>query len=296
MAERSALIDLHTHTNHSDGTSSPLHLVVQASELGLEALAIADHDTIGGYQEARAHAQFHGVELVCAAELSTRLTSEGGCPGDRRSAHLLAYFLDAPPSSEFCSWLDSRQESRNRRNFDLIANLQNNGIDISLDEVAACGPIQTGRRHFARVLWEKGYVSSVQEAFDLFLGEEAKTAVAREDIPIEDAVAKIRAAGGLASLAHPVRLQLDENELAWLVGRLADWGMRGIEVYHSEHRPGDSGFYLELSRRFDLIPTGGSDFHGDNKPAVRLGTGINGNVQLPYGFLERMREMFLRTK
>lgn len=297
------MIDLHTHTNHSDGTSSPLQLVEQARLLRLEALAIADHDTLGGYNEARVHAalhgadaELHGVELICAVELSTRLPRKTASARSLRSPHLLAYFLDAPPTAGFCSWLDARQASRNRRNFDLIANLQRNGIDICLDEVVAHGPIQTGRRHFARVLCDKGYVATMQEAFDVFLGEEAKTAVAREDVPIEDAIAIIRAAGGLASLAHPVRLQLDEDELCRLVGRLADCGMRGIEVYHSEHGPAQSGFYLELSRKFDLIPTGGSDFHGDNKPAVRLGSGINGNVQLSYQFLEQMREMFLRTR
>src|SRR5215469_9585963 len=101
-----------------------------------------------------------------------------------------------------------------------------------------------GRRHFAQVLCDKGYVSSMQEAFDRFLGESARTAVPREDIPIEEAIAHIRAAGGFASLAHPVRLRLDREGLDQWVGRLADCGMRGIEVYHSEHAPADSAHYL----------------------------------------------------
>ncbi len=301
MAEHKAfgrtLIDLHTHTNHSDGTCSPRHLVEQAALLGLEALAIADHETIGGYKEACEPARLHGVELICAVELSTQLSRRQGIPASKhRPAHLLGYFLNEPPGAEFCSWLEARRASRNQRNCDLIANLQKNGINIRLDEVAAYGPIQTGRRHFARVMCDKGYVSTIQQAFDLYLGEDAGTAVAREDIPIEDAITRIRGAGGLVSLAHPVRLQLDKEALAQLVGRLADCGMQGLEVYHSDHGPAESALYHELSRRFDLIPTGGSDFHGDNKPAVRLGSGINGNVQLPYALLERMREMFARTR
>jgi len=290
------LIYLHTHTTCSDGTSSPLDLVEQASLLGVQALAITDHDTMAGYDEACAHAASRGIELICAVEITARLPRQKAGSGYEPSAHLLAYFLEAPPTAEFRSWLDARQDSRSRRNFDLIANLQKTGIDISFGEIAAYGAVQTGRPHFARVLCNKGYASSVQEAFDLFLGEEAKTAVARDDIPIETAIAMIHAAGGFASLAHPVRLQLEQDELALLAGQLADCGLHGLEVYHSEHGPRDSDLYLDLTRRFNLIPTGGSDFHGDNKAAVGLGTGINGNIHLSYGFLDQMRAIFMRTR
>jgi predicted metal-dependent phosphoesterase TrpH len=285
------LIDLHTHTDRSDGSTAPGDLVQQACAMGLEALAIADHDTLAGYDAACPVAAAQGLELVCAVELSTR-PDRPSVNGKRESSvHVLGYWLLSPPTPEFRTWLETQQASRRQRNLDLIAKLKQLGVDICLQEAEVYGRNQVGRPHFAKVLRDKGYVSTLQEAFDRYLADDAQAAVERDEPSLPEGIQRIRDSGGIPSLAHPVRLRRSGDELARLVEQLLEVGLRGIEVFHSEHSPADCEQYAELARRFSLIPTGGSDFHGDNKPAVRLGTGINGNLCLRYDFLEQMRDI-----
>lgn len=285
------MIDLHTHTDRSDGSTSPADLVRLAVREGVEALGVADHDTLAGYDAAVPAAAESGLELVCAVELSTR-PSEPKTSGKRQpSVHLLGYWLLSPPSNEFRCWLKSQQESRRRRNLELVAKLEQLGVPVSLDEAEVYGRNQVGRPHFARVLCDKGYVSNLQEAFDLYLADEAKASVEREEPTIEEGIQRITESGGMAALAHPVRLPQRGLELASLLKRLMDVGLQGIEVFHSEHSAENTANYGELAHRFDLIPTGGTDFHGENKPRIRLGSGIDNNIRLDYKFLENMREM-----
>jgi 3',5'-nucleoside bisphosphate phosphatase len=285
------LIDLHAHTNRSDGSTDAADLVRLAVSEGIEALGIADHDTLAGYDAALPVAGEAGLELVCAVELSTR-PREPKLPGKRQpSVHLLGYWLVSPPSRDFRCWLESQQESRRRRNLELVAKLEQLGVPVSLDEAENYGRNQVGRPHFARVLCDKGYVSNMQEAFDLYLADEAKASVERDEPTLEEGIQRITESGGMAALAHPVRLPQRGPELASLLERLMDSGLQGIEVFHSEHSPADTAEFSELARRLGLIPTGGSDFHGENKPRIRLGTGIDSNICLHYTFLEKMREM-----
>jgi predicted metal-dependent phosphoesterase TrpH len=285
------LIDLHTHTDRSDGSTDPGDLVRLAAREGIEALGIADHDTLAGYDAALPTAAGCGLELVCAVELSTR-PNEKSAPGKREtSVHLLGYWLLSPPSAQFRQWLESQQETRSQRNLKLVAKLQHLGVAITLAEAETYGRNQVGRPHFARVLCDKGYVSNMQEAFDIYLADEAKAAVGRDEPTLEAGIRRIIDGGGMASLAHPVRLPQRGHDLANLLERLIDVGLQGIEVFHSEHSPADTAEYAGLARRYGLIPTGGTDFHGENKPGIRLGTGINSNLCLPYNFLENMREM-----
>jgi predicted metal-dependent phosphoesterase TrpH len=207
---------------------------------------------------------------------------------------VLGYWLDAPPAAEFRTWLETQQASRRQRNVDLIAKLNGLGVAIKLEDAEVYGRNQVGRPHIAKVLLDKGYVSTLQEAFDVYLADDAQAAVDRDEPSLEEGIRRIRDGGGIPSLAHPVRLRRSEAELAQLVERLLGVGLRGIEVFHSEHAPSECEQYAGLARRFGLIPTGGSDFHGENKPAVCLGTGIDGNLCLSYGFLEEMREMSRR--
>jgi predicted metal-dependent phosphoesterase TrpH len=146
-----------------------------------------------------------------------------------------------------------------------------------------------GRPHFARVLCDKGYVSNMQHAFDAYLADEAKAAVDRDEPTVEEGIRRIKDGGGIASLAHPTRLPQRGPDLERLVQRLMEAGLGGIEVFHSEHSPGDCAEFAAIARRFGLIPTGGTDFHGENKTQIRLGSGIGGNVNLSYRFLEEMR-------
>jgi len=285
------LIDLHTHTDRSDGSSNPEDLVRLAVREGIEALGIADHDTLAGYDAAVPAAADCGLELVCAVELSTR-PNEKSAPGKREpSVHLLGYWLLSPPSAQFRHWLESQQETRRQRNLELVAKLQQLGVAITLREAETYGRNQVGRPHFARVLCDKGYVSNMQQAFDVYLADEAQAAVERDEPTLEAGIRRITDSGGMASLAHPVRLPQRGPDLANLVERLIDLGLQGIEVSHSEHSLADTAEYTGLARRYDLIPTGGTDFHGENKPRIRLGTGIDSNICLTYSFLENMREM-----
>ena len=283
------MIDLHTHTDRSDGTASPAELLRAAAALGLEALGITDHDTMDGYDLTAALAAEAGLEVICGIELSTR--PDGAKDGTRRpSVHLLGYFLQGPPSAEFREWIRGHQESRRQRNLVLIAKLQSLGVDITLEEVQSLGKHLTGRPHFAKVLLRKGYVRTNQEAFDRYLADNAAASVEREEPELVEGVRRIREGGGLPSLAHPVRLpQRDRDSLAALLGILADNGLQGLEVYHSEHGPEETALYKDVAAEFNLVETGGSDFHGDNKPAIQLGTGRDGNLNLPYTLLENMR-------
>ena len=289
------MIDLHTHTDRSDGSTKPADLIKEACTAGLEALAIADHDTLAGYDAALPVANDKGIELVCAVELSTR--PEPSRPGKReRSVHVLGYFLSGPPSAEFRTWLETQQASRRKRNTDLIARLNQLGVNICLADVEVYGRNQVGRPHFARVLQEHGYVSCYQDAFDRYLADEAEAGVERDEPTLEEGIRRIVEGGGLASLAHPVRLSQRGSDLEVLIIKLMAAGLQGLEVFHSEHSPADTAEYEKISRRLELIPTGGTDYHGENKPGIRLGTGIDRNISLNYDFLNHMRERVKRSQ
>jgi len=278
------MIDLHSHTTESDGTFSPAELVAEAKRIGLEALAITDHDTFSGYNAAAPFAKEAGLELICGIELSTKF---GGA-----TVHMLAYFLDRPPAPEFCSWLEGLLESRRDRNRRLIEKLQSLGVEITLEEVETHGRTLTARPHFARVLIEKGYVNSIQEAFDKYLDEAAPGYVQRQEVPVDEAIRRVAAAGGITSLAHPVRVaKNDWNTLSVWIQKMAVTGMRSIEVFHSDHTPENVAYYQSLAQKFGLAISGGSDFHGANKPSIDLGYGYRKNLNVPYAVLESLRSL-----
>jgi len=278
------MIDLHTHTNESDGTYTPLELVDRALAIGLEALGISDHDTFAGYDQAVEPARAYGLDLVCGIELSVRMTARS------RSIHVLAYFLHEPPSAEFREWVNGLLETRRERNRRLVAKLQSMGVPIELSEVERIGRTLTGRPHFARVLIQKGFATDYDDAFRRYFGESGPAFVERQGPTIAEATAKVSAAGGLAVLAHPIRLGIhDAAAEDALIQELREGGLRGIEVYHSDHGPTDVLRYAAIAKKYDLAVTGGSDFHGDAKPAVALGTGRSGNLHIPRVLLDALR-------
>ncbi len=282
------MIDLHTHTDESDGSYSPAQLVQAAVEMRLEALGICDHDTFAGYDKATPVAQAAGLELVCGIEVSTRLRRESDTRG--KSVHLLGYFLHGPPSAEFCAWLEEMQRRRRERNAQMAARLAALGVDVSLEEVEALGRSVAGRPHFARLLLRKGYVTTIQKAFDVYLSESGRAYVERREPDLAEGIRRIAAAGGLPSLAHPLRLgKHAANVMDRLVGQMHELGLKGIEAYSSEHGPADVERFLSIAKHFDLALTGGSDFHGEGKPGVCLGTGKNGNLSLPRSLLDELR-------
>ncbi len=278
------MIDLHSHTNESDGTYSPEELVNAADEINLDALAITDHDTFAGYEQARSFADAVGLNLLCGIEISTAL----GNP-KTKTVHLLGYFLNGGPSAGFRDWVLKMQAARRDRNERLAARLRTLGVDIQLEEVNAIGRSMTGRPHFARLLVSKGYCSSIQDAFVKFLDESAPGYVDRDEPGLEEAIQRVADDGGVSSLAHPIRLgKRNHDEEEELIGRIAGFGLRAIEVYHSDQTAADSARYLEIANRYGLMATGGSDFHGENKPSIRLGTGYRGNLNVSKELLERL--------
>jgi predicted metal-dependent phosphoesterase TrpH len=277
------MIDLHTHTDESDGTFPPKELVAAAAQVRLEALGITDHDTFAGYERAVPFAAECGLELVCGIELSTKFHG--------RSVHLLGYFLRAQASDEFRSWILGLQASRHLRNEQLVENLRAKGCPITVEEVRQKGGSLPGRPHFAALLVEKGVVTSIQQAFDEYLDESAAAYAPRMEPTFQEGVERIAGGGGVPCLPHPCRVSRDYQRLGQDVREMRGMGLKGIEVYHSDHSEADSACYESLARSLDLVATGGSDFHGGVKPNVALGTGKNGNVKVPLSVLENLRRI-----
>lgn len=252
--------DLHTHTHHSDGTRSPQEVIDVALSHGIEIVAISDHDNLAAYYEIRQYAGRHGVTLIPAIELS--------CAFEGVDVHLLAYAFD-PVDDAIDVRLRGFRETRMRRGYAIVQKLRSLGLAISpdrVDELAGGGAV--GRPHVARALVEAGYVSSVAEAFDLYLGSGKPACVEKERFSIREAVAMIRAAGGVTIVAHPTLYP--DHEL--LVPQLLDAGVDGIEVLHPDIGDLDRERYSNLARFRGTLTTGGSDDHGSVKEHETLGT------------------------
>jgi 3',5'-nucleoside bisphosphate phosphatase len=285
----SGYIDLHSHTTESDGSYTPQQLVELAVQTGLNALAITDHDTFSGYEMALPFARKAGLDLVRGIELNSRLIL--GNNGDHRAAHLLGLFPSHEPSVEFTQWIQEQRDERRDRNQKLAETLKQRGVAITLEEVEARGGNLTSRTHFAQVLLEKGYVQSFEDAFRQYLGEDAPSYVERQSLTSEEAIARIRSGGGIPVVAHPVRLSLPRDVERQQLIRLKEAGLVALEIYHSDQGPELQAYYHQLAQELDLLPTGGSDFHGRIKPNIDLGTGLRGNVRVPSEFLQRLREL-----
>ena len=245
-------------------------------------MAITDHDTLFGYEQALPYAESLGFDLVCGIELSTKFHG--------KTVHVLAYFPNSAPTVEFGGWLREQQAYRRDRNGRLIAKLNEVGVVISLAEVEAIGRTMTGRPHFARVLMNKGYVGTTQEAFDTYLAEDGRAFVHREEVALAEALSRVATGGGISVMAHPIRLgKRKASEEEALVVEAIGLGLVGIEVIHSDHSATDVERYRGYADKYGMLETGGSDHHGANKPDIELGVGRRGNVRVPDEFLERLR-------
>lgn len=285
VCDTGGLIDLHTHTYESDGTLSPRELIDAAVEARLESLGITDHDTFIGYDAALPYARERGLDVVCGIELS--------CKEAGHTTHLLGYFLRDDPGPSFRGWLDQLLEARRDRNRRLTAKLQSLGVDIQLAEVEKLGRSLTGRPHFAKVLMQKGYVATREEAFRRYIGEDGKAFVERTGPSLAEGIAKISEAGGFASLAHPIRVFPRRPERRdQLIRTLKDAGMGALEVWHADHGPREVEHFLKLAQQCHLAPTGGSDFHGEAKPSTRIGRGVDNNLDIAASVLEQLRAKF----
>ncbi|MBS0151639.1 MAG: PHP domain-containing protein [Nitrospira sp.] len=273
-------LDLHLHTTHSDGSCTPSEVIGLAHQAGVTTLAITDHDIMTGVAEAITAGAHYGIDVIPGVEISSL--------NGQSELHILGYFLD---------WQDpvlnqrfkTLRDSRHRRNPQIIERLQALGIDITYDEVRAlAGSDSVGRPHIARALMDKQVVSSAKEAFDRFLAD-GKPAYVPRDLPSPtEAIHWIKAAGGLAVLAHPTWVKLAGRSLIDLVRDLKSSGLDGVEVYYSTHAARQTREYLSLAQQLGLLVTGGSDFHGLTKPDIDVGIG-KGTLHVPTSLLMKMK-------
>jgi len=274
-------VDLHVHTTHSDGTLSPSEVVAVAKAKGLKAIAVTDHDTIDGVAEAWAQGERSGIEVIPGVEMSVRYKNG--------EIHILGYDIELRNQS-LAEQLAQLKQNREERNPEIVGRLRRLGFDLEYSEVKAiAGQATVGRPHIAQVLMKKGYVASIAEAFELYLGEGAPAFVPRTTLEPEKAISLLISAGGIPVLAHPFRIDGGREGTETLLSVLVQGGLKGIEVFYSTHDNSEVEMCAKLAKRFGLLMTGGSDFHGKNKPGVELGSG-KGNLQIPYDLVEKMRE------
>jgi len=275
------MIDLHTHSTASDGTFSPSELIRLAKREGLKALALTDHDTTRGLPEAYEVAREEGIPFLCGVEISVKFNGPG-------HFHLLGYFLspELPPLEET---LKALQEARKRRNELMVEKLRALGVEITLTELEEIAKGEIGRPHFARLLVEKGYVRTPDEAFEKYLRKGAPAYVPKALLEPKEAIEKILQAKGIPVLAHPITLKLAPKELSSYLKELKELGLRGVEAYYSEHNRDFTNFLLHEAQRLGFLTTGGSDFHGANKPDIKLGRGF-GNLRVPKECFERLKK------
>lgn len=277
------MIDLHTHTRFSDGSLTPTELVQLAVSEGLSAVAVTDHDSIGGLEEALDAGGRLGIEVVPGVELNLE--------HHQVTLDLLGYFFDCCPGDETEAELETLRGYRDERNARILARLAEMGMPIAqetLDAIAEDGA--AGRPHIGEALRRAGYVDSVGEAFRLYLGRGRPAWVDRRRLSLRRAVALLRDAGGLPVIAHPGIIRTDRPGLAALVREATRLGVVGLECHYPLHDDDTVAYCLALSARFGLAPTGGSDFHGASKPDNRLGRG-DGGRPIPDELLEGLRRL-----
>lgn len=305
-----AKADLHTHSTASDGTDAPGDLARLARDAGLSCFALTDHDTTAGLAPAATAAKKLKIDFIPGIELSASPNLDLATQGNlirvgedededdaadlhrRGNLHILGYHV-RHDAAELNAIARQQQEAREQRNPAIVEKLQKLGVRIEYDEVLALAGVGTGdagggtsvgRPHIAQVLLSKGYVKSIHEAFVKYLGVGGGAYTRRDRLSASAAIDAIHAAGGVAVLAHPVQMALDHAGVEHAVARLTTLGLDGLETRHPDHEPADTQRLTALADRYDLIPTGGSDYHGSRK-TIRLGS-----VVAPEDALERLAQ------
>ena len=272
------MLDLHVHSSYSDGSETPETLVALAKAAHVRALALTDHDNAFGVPDFLAACRDADFLGIAGVEVSANVESG--------TLHILGLGIDAE-NEALRDALNEVLEGREERNMRIVEKLQGLGFNISYDEVLEmAGEDVVGRPHFAQVMVARGWVDSVEEAFARYLEKGQPAYVDRFRFQPEEAIAKIRSAGGVPVMAHPMSVTEDFAELREVVAKLTDAGLRGIEAYYNGHSPETTLECLRLAKRHGLLVTGGSDFHGESvKPGIRIGIG-NGSLFVPDRLLE----------
>lgn len=272
-------IDLHTHSTKSDGSMTPTELVQHAKKTSLAAIALTDHDSFDGVEEAMIEGKRIGLEVVPGIEFSAKSETE---------THILGYYIDIN-NKEILKSIKGIRKTRNERTNETSSLLKKLGFDITVDEVMKIAPGGiVGRAHYARVMMEKGYVSSVKEAFDLYLSNGKPAYCSRQHITDKEAVKLIKQAGGFAFVAHLHLMKKTDEALYSFISELKQAGLDGIEGYYSEYTFEMQEKYQKLAKDLSLKISGGTDFHANMKPHIDIGVGL-GNLKIPYSVLENIR-------
>lgn len=275
-------VDLHVHSNASDGTLTPSEVVHLALQKNLAAIALSDHDTVKGVPEAISAAEGTTLEVVPATELS--------CYYRNVEIHVLGLFVDYR-DADFQSKLEELEQERMQRNLDMIALFQRDNISITLEELQAGNPRSViTRAHFARVLVEKGYCKDKNAAFDRYVGVGCPYYLPKPQITPELSLPLITKAGGIPILAHPMLYKLGYRQVEELIQHLIPLGLKGIEAYHSSNNISQSDKLRSLALKYHLVVSGGSDFHGANKPDIELGTG-RGGLRITESILDAIKQL-----
>lgn len=265
------MFDLHVHTKASDGEYSPTEIVEKAYNCGLDTIAITDHDTIDGIEEAIAASKKYNIEVISGIELNAHV--------DHGKMHILGYFKNYQ-NSDFLHKMNDLKQDRQNRNLKFIKEFNNQGIDITIDDIKkySFGEI-LAKPHFARALYEKKYINDIEEAYKNFFNVEPMKSIKRETISPREAIELIKKVNGIVILAHPITLKLNYEDLNTKIQELMSYGLDGIECYNSIHTQEDITALLNIAKQNNLLVTAGSDYHGPiSTPFNELGKGRNNNL------------------
>lgn len=278
-------IDLHIHSTASDGTLTPSEILALAVQLDLKAVAITDHDTLSGSVRALAEGIPSSLDFLTGIEISAAAPDGYRLKG---SVHILGYGID-PHHTGLCALLKKLMTARENRNPKIIARLNEMGMDLSIEELnQITGGGSAGRPHIAQLMIKKKMASSIDDAFDRFLGKDKPAYVNKFRAPMDQAIGAINAAGGIAVLAHPYLNNIHEPSIfETFLLTLKSMGLGGIEAMYPEHPREAAHLYCRLARKHGLLITGGTDFHGQVTPNIQVGIG-DGTFHVPYSIYEAL--------
>jgi len=265
MPAMKTVADLHMHTNHSDGTLTPVELARLAREQAVDAVALTDHDTVSGLEDLIRQAEQEGLEVMPGIELSAKFS-----PG---TLHILGYGFDF--KGPIVQRLEQFQKARAERNPRILEKLKEMGMPLTMEEVKGLsqGKGQIGRPHIAKAMEAKGYVESYEMAFRKYLTKGAPAYVTKASWEAKECIDMIHESGGAAVIAHPIQMKLQGMDLKTKIAELVEMGLDGLEVTHPDHNAEFQQQLRVLAQEFGLLTTGGSDFHGQHKPGIQLGQG-----------------------
>ena len=273
-------IDLHTHSLCSDGAQTPTDVVRTAADAGLSAIALSDHDCIEGVQEAMDAGKRLGVEVIPAVELSAQSDTE---------LHILGYFIDIH-NKKLQDTMQYALQVRDERQEETCRKLREQGFDITMEEARAeaHGNPVLCRAHFAQIMVRKGYAESVKDAFNRYLSVGCYAYSNRQALTGPEAVSVIREAGGIAVAAHLHLIKMPDDQLREYLKSLIPYGLDGVEGYYTDYTPDMQSRYQAMAKELGLVISGGTDYHGTNKPHIAIGRG-RGELEIPYSVLEGLR-------